>query len=114
MWLQSGSLIHEPPSGILHLEAFDSEWKKFRSELLSAHNFKLFPTASELKSFGPPPHVASQDPTRERQLMTEFLQQRPGYRAALCRLLEPDYHCFRRYATVVDLCAQEVRRGWHA
>ena len=114
MWLQSGSLIHEPPSGILHLEAFDSEWKKFRSELLSAHNFKLFPTASELKSFGPPPHVASQDPTRERQLMTEFLQQRPGYRAALCRLLEPDYHCFRRYATVVDLCAQEVRRGWHS
>eukprot|EP00321_Phaeocystis_globosa_P016459 CAMPEP_0118825560 /NCGR_PEP_ID=MMETSP1162-20130426/11387_1 /TAXON_ID=33656 /ORGANISM="Phaeocystis Sp, Strain CCMP2710" /LENGTH=343 /DNA_ID=CAMNT_0006756243 /DNA_START=1 /DNA_END=1032 /DNA_ORIENTATION=+ len=119
MWLQSGSLINEQdaPSEILHLETFDSEWEEFRSELLSSHNFKLFPTAPELKWFGTSnglaSHVASQDPTRERQLMTEFLQQRPGYRAALCRLLEPDYHCFRRYATV-DLCAQEVRRGWHS
>jgi len=112
MWLQSGSMVHEPPSEILHLETFDSEWEKFRSELLSSHHFKL-PTASELKSYGPPPHVASHDPTRERHLMTEFLQQRPGYRAALCRLLTPDYHCFSRYATV-DLCAQEVRRGWHS
>ena len=112
MWLQSGSLVHEhdAPSEILHLETLDSEWEGIRSELLSSHNFKVFPTLSELKSYGPPPHVASQDPTRERQLMTEFLQHRPGYRAALCRLLEPDYHCFSRYATV-DLCAQEVRRG---
>ena len=112
MWLMTGTLVGAnhlqiEPIKLLHLERFATEWDDFRSDLLTHHMFEL-PTASELRSeYGPEPHVASGDPTRERQLMTEFLQQRPEYRAALCRLLAPDYHCFSGYATV-SLCAQHV------
>ena len=113
MWLMTGTLVGAnqlqiEPIKVLHLESFATEWNAFRSDLLSSHQFKL-PTAFELRSeySTAAPHVASGDPTRERHLMTEFLQQTPEYRAALCRLLAPDYHCFSRYATV-GLCAQHM------